>query len=130
MFVAKEKPHLLVGHQYIRYLGDVFGGEIMSNMARKSLKLDAGYGTRFYQFDKISSKTEFIEGWYARLNKIDLTQQQKDEIVDEANMAFDLNVEIFKELQANNQQATVNAMWRLLKSVLRSPVQSAVSVNV
>jgi heme oxygenase len=128
MLVAEEKPYLLVGHQYIRYPGDVTGGQIMSSMARRSLKLDRGLGTRFYEFNEISSRTDFIKEWYEKVNKLELSQKQKEEIVAEANLAFDLNMEIFKEMQANNQEASVRAMWRLLKSVLRSPVKSTISL--
>ena len=27
--MAKESPHLLIAHQYTRYLGDLFGGQMM-----------------------------------------------------------------------------------------------------
>jgi putative Ca2+/H+ antiporter (TMEM165/GDT1 family)/heme oxygenase len=129
MKVAEEKPYLLVGHQYIRYAGDVSGGQILSSMARKSMKLEGGFGIRFFEFNKISSRAEFMKNWYARLNKLELSQEQKEEIVAEASIAFELNMEIFKEMQANNQEATAGAMWRLLKTLLRSPVNSPLADN-
>ena len=42
---AAESPELLVAHQYTRYLGDLFGGQMMGGMARSSLKLDDALGT-------------------------------------------------------------------------------------
>merc|ERR1719152_848314 len=36
--------YLLVAHQYTRYVGDLFGGQMMGGMATKSLGLDQGKG--------------------------------------------------------------------------------------
>ena len=47
--VAAESPYLLVAHMYTRYLGDLFGGQMMGGMARRSLSLDEGVGTKFYE---------------------------------------------------------------------------------
>ena len=46
--VAATKPYLLVAHQYTRYLGDLFGGQMMGGMASRSLDLANGDGTAFY----------------------------------------------------------------------------------
>ena len=32
--IAEREPHLLVAHMYTRYLGDLFGGQMMGGMAR------------------------------------------------------------------------------------------------
>ena len=37
--VAKDRPELLVGHHYTRYLGDLSGGQILKNIAEKAMKL-------------------------------------------------------------------------------------------
>ena len=68
--VAREAPYLLIAHMDTRYLGDLFGGQMMGGMARRSLDLDASLGTKFYEFDDIPSKDikPFIEEWYAQLN--------------------------------------------------------------
>merc|ERR1719353_154288 len=70
--VAADSPHLLVAHMYTRYLGDLFGGQMMGGMARRSLDLDASLGTKFYEFDGIPAKDikPFIEEWYSQLNKL------------------------------------------------------------
>ena len=90
--IAETKPYLMIAHQYTRYLGDLFGGQMMGGMASRSLSLENGDGTAFYTFDDIPSTKDFITEWYTRLNKLDLTQQQKEEIVDEANLVFALNI--------------------------------------
>eukprot|EP00316_Scyphosphaera_apsteinii_P005993 CAMPEP_0119330192 /NCGR_PEP_ID=MMETSP1333-20130426/77702_1 /TAXON_ID=418940 /ORGANISM="Scyphosphaera apsteinii, Strain RCC1455" /LENGTH=278 /DNA_ID=CAMNT_0007339521 /DNA_START=52 /DNA_END=885 /DNA_ORIENTATION=+ len=105
--VAREEPYLLVAHMYTRYLGDLFGGQMMGGMARRSLQLEAGKGTAFYQFDDIPGTKVFIEKWYAELNKLELTDAQKVKIVDEGNVVFALNIEVFEELEGN----PIKALW-------------------
>jgi heme oxygenase len=114
--VAKKEPYLLVAHQYTRYLGDLFGGQMMGGMARRSLALDAERGTRFYEFDDIPAAKPFIEQWYRQLNKLDLTDAQKEKIVEEGNLVFSLNIAVFEELEGN----PVKALWALARGALRS----------
>ena len=108
--VAEKKPYLLIAHQYTRYLGDLFGGQMMGSMATRSLNLDKGKGVAFYTFDDIPKVSPYITEWYKRLNELDLTDEQKQEIVDEANLVFSLNIEIFEELEGS----AANAFWSLL----------------
>jgi heme oxygenase len=113
--IAQEKPHLLLAHMYTRYLGDLFGGQMLKGMARTSLKLEAGKGTRFYEFDEISHIKKFIETWSTTLNELDLTDEQKEEIVEEANRVFVLNIGIFEEL-GGSKMGFLRALSRLFRS--------------
>jgi len=113
--VAAEKPYLLVGHQYSRYVGDLFGGQMISGMAAKSLSLEQGAGTAFYDFKDISDTKAFIQTWYRALNDMELTDAQKEEIVVEANVVFRLNIEIFEELDGS----ALKAAWQLFKATMR-----------
>ena len=63
--VAADAPELLVAHMYTRYLGDLFGGQMMGGMARRSMGLEEAKGTAFYEFDDIKATKPFIEEWYA-----------------------------------------------------------------
>ena len=117
--VAAEQPYLLVAHMYTRYLGDLFGGQMMGGMARRSLKLEPGAGTKFYEFDDIPSTKPFIEQWYRELNKLDLDEAARQAIVDEGNLVFALNIEVFEELEGN----PVRALWALAKQGLKSALR-------
>jgi len=112
--IGKSEPELLIAHQYTRYLGDLFGGQMMGGMASKSLGLEPGQGTSFYQFDDIADTKAFIDEWYTKLNKLGLTNKQKEAIVDEANLVFALNIEILEELEGSPFQAmlmlTINSL--------------------
>ena len=78
---------------------------MMGGMAAKSLDLSNGDGTSFYQFEQIPDTQGFITKWYRLLNDLDLTAEQKEEIVDEANLVFDLNVAILQELDGSPLEA-------------------------
>ena len=114
--IAADAPELLIAHQYTRYLGDLFGGQMMGGMARKSMRLEGDQGTAFYQFDGIKATKPFIEEWYAELNRLELSDAQKQAIVDEGNLVFALNIEVFEELEGN----PVQALWTLATESLRS----------
>lgn len=113
--VAKNQPYLLVAHQYSRYLGDLFGGQMMSGMATRSLDLDTGKGIAFYTFEDIPQANEYITEWYTRLNELDLTDAQKEEIVDEANEVFFMNIKVFEELEGSAAGAFWSFVWNSFK---------------
>jgi len=113
--VARENPKLLIAHQYSRYLGDLFGGQMMGGMATKSLNLIDGKGIEFYQFRDIPDTSDFITSWYRKLNQLDLSAEEKQAIVDEANLVFALNIEIFEELEGSAMKALISFMWTSFK---------------
>lgn len=114
--VAADRPELLIAHQYTRYLGDLFGGQMMGGMAENSLGLEAGQGTSFYRFCQIEDTKAFITEWYRELNQLDLSSEVKDAIVDEANLVFRLNIDILEELDGS----PFTAAWQLFASWIRS----------
>jgi heme oxygenase len=113
--IAAKEPYLLIAHQYTRYLGDLFGGQMMGGMATRSLELEDGKGVAFYTFDEISNNKDFITDWYQRLNNLNLTEKQKNDIVDEANHVFDLNIGILQELEGS----PLKAVWTLAINTLK-----------
>jgi len=114
-YIAENEPKLLIAHQYTRYLGDLFGGQMMGNMATKSLGLNDGNGIAFYQFDDIDDTTDFITFWYRELNTLDISDEEKEAIVDEANLVFELNIDILEELEGSAFQAVFMFAWKSFK---------------
>ena len=106
-------PELLLGHMYSRYLGDLFGGQMMSGMAVKSLGLQTGNegGLAFYNFDQVPETRAMITDWYTALNDVGeelLTEDQRKAIVEEANVVFRLNIDVFNELEGNPVAAALS----------------------
>ena len=116
--VAREAPYLLIAHMYTRYLGDLFGGQMMSGMALKTLGDSVGDGSgglAFYEFDAIPDSKAFITEWYTALNTLDLAEATRAAIVEEANVVFRLNIEVFNELEGS----AVGSALRLALSTLK-----------
>lgn len=117
---AGDKPWLLVAHMYTRYLGDLFGGQMMSGMATKSLKLKAGKGVEFYKFDQIPDNKLFIEDWYQKVNALPFSEEQQASLVDEGNAVFTYNIAIFEELEGSSFKAIFSLALATLRDKFRS----------
>ncbi|XP_053220272.1 heme oxygenase 2 [Podarcis raffonei] len=97
--VGQQEPELLVAHAYTRYMGDLSGGQVLKKVAQRALKLPStGEGVQFYIFDNISNPQQFKQFYRARLNALDLDKGTKERIVEEANKAFEFNMQVFEEL--------------------------------
>ncbi|XP_007498818.1 heme oxygenase 2 [Monodelphis domestica] len=98
-YVGQHEPELLVAHAYTRYMGDLSGGQVLRKVAQRVLKLPStGEGTQFYQFENIDNAQQFKQFYRARMNALDLDMKTKEKIVEEANRAFEYNMQIFNEL--------------------------------
>ena len=115
--VSDDEPELLIGHHYTRYMGDLSGGQILKNIAEKSLKLRSGEGLYFYEFEGIKDKKAFKEQYRATLNTIPINQSMANAIITEANWAFRLNMFMFDELQGNGFWSFIKMIWGFLMSI-------------
>ncbi len=99
--IAKTCPELLVGHHYTRYIGDLSGGQILRRIAQKAMNINGQDGLRFYDFDQITDEKEFKSMYRKTLNLLPISQETANLIVEEANLAFKYNMDMFKELEGN-----------------------------
>ncbi|XP_067314904.1 heme oxygenase-like [Pseudorasbora parva] len=97
--VGKDHPEYLVAHAYTRYLGDLSGGQVLGRITQKSLGLKNGEGLSFFSFPGVSSPNLFKQLYRSRMNSIDLTEAQRHGVLQEAVTAFELNIQVFTELQ-------------------------------
>ncbi|XP_063791490.1 heme oxygenase 2 isoform X2 [Pseudophryne corroboree] len=97
--LGHHRPELLVAHAYTRYMGDLSGGQILRKVAQRALRLPSTEeGIQFYVFDNVTNFQQFKQLYRARLNALDLDPETKESIVEEANVAFQFNVQVFEEL--------------------------------
>ncbi len=99
--VAKESPELLVGHHYTRYIGDLSGGQILKRIAQRAMNLSENNGLQFYEFSLIDDEKAFKNAYCTILDSLPIDKDMADEIVDEANLAFKCNMDMFNELEGN-----------------------------
>jgi heme oxygenase len=97
---AVEDPVLLIAHSYVRYLGDLSGGQILKKFIAEMYGLKDGVGTAFYEFPDLPSPDEFKQQYRASLDRVELTLTQSNKVVDEAIEAFQANTALFKALEA------------------------------
>ena len=53
--VADHRPELLIAHAYVRYMGDLSGGQALKKIIRLALDLPECQGTAFYDFEEIGT---------------------------------------------------------------------------
>ncbi|TXT09105.1 hypothetical protein VHUM_02579 [Vanrija humicola] len=113
---ADLAPRLLA-HAYVRYLGDLSGGQVIGARLRKAYGLPGLDGRRFYYFDLHSDKSSAetgeetvgerkkklneVKAWYRRGMDEGAGEDQKLKAAEvrEANVAFVLNTHLFSLIQ-------------------------------
>lgn len=99
--IGDSAPEMLFAHAYVRYLGDLSGGQVLKKAAIRGLNLPGdGSGTRFYEFSRIADSDfkKFKAMYRARMDSLPVNESQRIALVAEANVAFNLNMQIFAEL--------------------------------
>ena len=96
--LADARPALLVAHAYVRYLGDLSGGQMLRRIVAGALALADGRGTRFYDFGAPPEVTAHVQAFRAGLAQLGHDAEQAAAIVAEAVLAFRLHQALFDEL--------------------------------
>jgi len=122
--IGANQPELLIAHAYTRYIGDLSGGQILKKIAKNAMQLQNNLGTAFYDFDSIPDEMAFKKIYRDSLNNIPLSDLQINQIISEANIAFNLNMKIFQELNSN----LIKIMLMLLLSSMNN-LRKRFSIN-
>ena len=112
--VSIEKPELLIGHHYSRYIGDLSGGQLLKKITQKAMNLPGNEGLNFYIFESINDEKIFKEQYRATLDSLPIDQDMANLIIEEANKAFKYNMDMFKELEGNLISAIGKVLFRYL----------------
>lgn len=110
------QPELLIAHVYTRYMGDLSGGQILRSIAKNAMQLQGSDGTEFYIFREISDEKVFKNQYRQSLNSIQINDEMIHSIISEANVAFNLNMKMFQELNSN----IVKIMLMLLSNTINN----------
>jgi heme oxygenase (biliverdin-producing, ferredoxin) len=112
--IARNQPELLVGHSYTRYLGDLSGGQILKNIAQRAMNLSGSDGVAFYEFATIPDEKGFKDNYRQSIDNAPVDEAMADQIVEEANDAFRINMELFQELEGNLVKAIGQMLFNSL----------------
>ena len=94
----------LVAHHYVRYLGDLSGGQIIARKLRDHYGID-GDGARFYDFSALGKIKPYRDAYRDRLDALDLRDDVRDRVLAEAVLAFRMNTALFRALDERHRAA-------------------------
>jgi heme oxygenase len=94
------QPELLVAHAYVRYLGDLSGGQLLRGIVARNLGLSdrCSVGLDFYDFGLPAEAMGSAQALRAGLNHVTQDVNCADAIVAEAVHAFGLHADLFQHL--------------------------------
>jgi heme oxygenase len=116
--VSEKRPDLLVAHAYTRYLGDLSGGQILKKIAQRAMNLQSSRGLSFYEFKNINDELQFKQRYKDALDALPVTSDISVQIVAEANVAFNLNMKLFQELETSFTRIIIRIILNYLNSFI------------
>lgn len=87
----------LVAHHYIRYLGDLSGGQIIARMLERQYGMDPQH-LRFYHFERLGKLKAYRDRYKAALDALEFSPAQRAALMHEAGEAFAYNRALFSDL--------------------------------
>ena len=87
----------LMAHHYVRYLGDLSGGQIISALVQRHYGINPE-GLNFYAFDSIGKIKPYKDSYRRHLDEAEFSDTEKQEILHHAETAFETNRQVFVDL--------------------------------
>ena len=94
--LARQAPHRLMAHVYVRYGGDLSGGQQLGGQANAILSRHGLSALKFWSFEQEipALKIALHDGF----EQMDLSEAEEEELLDEAVAAFKLTQKLLAEL--------------------------------
>ncbi|PRQ10408.1 heme oxygenase [Corynebacterium sp. 13CS0277] len=87
----------LVAHHYVRYLGDLSGGQVIGRMMQRHYGV-ADEAVSFYRFADIPKVKPYKDDYRAHLDALPLSYADRQRLLAEASDAFLFNLQVFTAL--------------------------------
>lgn len=97
-FTTAHSPEMMLANHYVRYLGDLSGGQIIARMVGRHYGIP-DEGLHFYRFAEIPKPRPYKDAYRARLDALDLTPVQRGRVIEAAVESFEQNRRIFADLE-------------------------------
>jgi heme oxygenase len=98
--VTRDRPLLLLAHHYTRYLGDLSGGIMIGRSVDKNFGFEGGSGVTWFQFPLIDDIDAYKNAYRARLDSLEMTPDEADQLVAEAHVSYALNGAMLRAVSA------------------------------
>lgn len=96
---AEHTPEAMLAHHYVRYLGDLSGGQIIARMVQRHYGIDPE-GLNFYRFEEIPKPKPYKDRYREALDGLDVDAGTRARILTAAVDSFELNRRVFADLAA------------------------------
>ena len=103
--LALQQPPTLAAHAYVRYLGDLAGGQALRRVAQQAYGLQGDAGTHFFDFGPPAQVAQLGQALRAALDNLPLDDAGQQALVAEAQWAFAQHVRLFDELAGTGAAA-------------------------
>ena len=100
--LAQSWPDGLVAHAYVRYLGDLSGGQALRKVVQRAYGLAGDDGTAFYDFGPAPRAADLARAFRTGLDKVPGTPHELTRIVEEACCSFHLHDRLFAGLETGH----------------------------
>ena len=87
----------VIAHHYVRYLGDIAGGQALARVFRSEYNLGDN-ALNFYDFSAIGKIPPYRAQYKASLDAMQLSDDERAQLIETAKHVFTLNEAVFQEL--------------------------------
>jgi heme oxygenase len=94
-----QEPQGLVAHAYVRYLGDLAGGQMLRRVVARAFGLQSGPGTDFFDFGPPEQARTLVQAFRTGLSAMPVDDAGVSRLVAEAQWSFGQHVRLFRELE-------------------------------
>lgn len=109
--ISEHAPLMLGAHAYVRYLGDLSGGQMLARIVAKTLDLPPGEGVKFYEFGSVDDVKNLAHAFRLGLDLMADHEASAQALIDEGCAAFARHRELFEALGRDNE-ATIQPVRR------------------
>ena len=96
--LGNSTPELLFAHAYLRYLGDMYGGQIIKRIVLEKVIAGHDQAVTFYDFEGLGNLHAFMVPFRASLDAIPLSADAANRMIGEAQLGYALHARMFEEL--------------------------------
>lgn len=104
--LGAEAPGALLVHAYLRYLGDMYGGQIMRRTLAKAFPDASANSFSFYDFTSVGDQNAFVNSVRSALDALPDHGFDADALLAEAKLGYALHAELFDELASSQAAGT------------------------